>query len=104
MNGIIIIGEPRTGKTTLAELLYNKFRCKIIHSDFERKAMDTVFEDLDVKNNPKFIEYLKIIFTKSQEYTRNYIIVLEVTYIKPKDIYDHFDKTKNFVVCLGVTI
>ena len=45
MKSIIIIGEPRCGKTTLANELYDKLNCQIIHGDCERVSLSLAFPE-----------------------------------------------------------
>lgn len=102
MKSIIIIGEPRCGKTTLANTLYDKLKCQIIHGDCERTALDITFKELNIKQNKKFIKYLEVLLRKQQRDSK-YNVILESTDIKPKDIKENFDIENNIIICLGVT-
>lgn len=102
MKSIIIIGEPRCGKTTLSNVLYDKFKCQIIHGDCERVSLSLAFPELNIKKNPNFVKYLEILLRKQQRDSK-YSVVLESTDIKPKDIVSTFNVDDNIVVCLGVT-
>lgn len=101
MKSIIIIGEPRCGKTTLANALYDKLNCQIIHGDCERVSLSLAFPELNIKENPKFVKYLEILLRKQQRDSK-YSVILESTDIKPKDIIETFSLDNNIVICLGV--
>jgi hypothetical protein len=102
MKSIIIIGEPRCGKTTLANVLYDRLNCQIIHGDCERVSLSLVFPELNIKENPKFVKYLETLLRKQQRDSK-YSVVLESTDIKPKDIIETFNPNNNIVICLGVS-
>lgn len=55
MKNIIIIGTPRCGKTTLANMIYDKLKCQIIHGDCERVSLDLAFPELNIKTNKNFL-------------------------------------------------
>lgn len=102
MKSIIIIGEPRCGKTTLANELYDKLNCQIIHGDCERVSLSLAFPELNIKENPKFVKYLEILLRKQQRDSK-YSVILESTDIQPRDIAETFNLDNNIVICLGVT-
>ena len=74
MKSIIIIGEPRCGKTTLANALYDKLNCQIIHGDCERVSLSLAFPELNIKENPKFVKYLEILLRKQQRDSKYSVI------------------------------
>ncbi len=103
MKNIIIIGQPRCGKTTLANMLYRKYKYQIIHADCERVALDLAFPELNIKNNELFPKYLEILLRKNKRDNRNnFSVILEGTDIKISDIMKYFNLNENIVICLGV--
>lgn len=105
MKNIIIIGTPRCGKTTLANMLYDKIKCQIIHGDSNRIAIDLTFPELNIKNNKEFCKYLEILLRKEHRDNKyKYPMVLESTDITPEDIEKYFDKKNNIIICLGTTL
>ena len=105
MKNIIIIGTPRSGKTTLANMLYGKIKCQIIHGDCERLAIDLTFPELHIKENKNFCKYLEILIRKQHRDNKyKYPIILESTDINPEDIDNYFNKDNNIIICLGTTL
>ena len=53
MKNVIIFGEPRSGKSTLANMIVDKFNYQVIHVDAIRDTFKTIypelFKDVDIK-------------------------------------------------------
>lgn len=51
MKNIIIIGRPRAGKSTLANMIADKFNYQIIRTDAVRNTFKTVFPELNIRSH-----------------------------------------------------
>ena len=102
MKNIIIIGTPRCGKTTLANMIYDKIKCQIIHGDYQRIAIDLAFPELNIKTNKNFSKCLEILVRKYHRDNKyKYPVILESTDITLEDIDKYFDKDNSIIICLG---
>ena len=59
MKNVIIFGEPRSGKSTLANMIVDKFNYQVIHVDAIRDTFKTIYPELNIApdiaiNNKKF--------------------------------------------------
>ncbi len=89
MNGKVIIigGNKRAGKTTLSNLLHNKYNFNQYNFDMLLDSIETTFEDLDDGNDDKYIELLDNMINRSLEDAKNYGINTLYEYIfTPKQI------------------
>lgn len=59
MKNIIIIGRPRSGKSTLADIISEKYNYQIIRTDCVRAAFKDVFPELNI--GPGTAIYLSLI-------------------------------------------
>lgn len=51
MKNIIILGEPRCGKSTLANMIVDKFNYQVIRIDALRDTFQTIYPELDIAPN-----------------------------------------------------
>lgn len=108
MKNIIIIGPPRAGKSTLANLLANKYHYQILRGDTLRKAFHLVFPELNISSKTaihhelfkKFIsEYLNL----NVSYPRSrYAYVLESCDITIEDYQKYLQNDNTFLCVLGL--
>lgn len=104
---ILIFGEPRSGKSTLTDMIFKKFGYQIIRSDCERNALKEIFPDLNISpktaiNSKKFQLYLKqLIFQYWRDGRDKVGIVLEGTDTSVEDCYEIFNDKNNIIIYLG---
>ena len=48
MKNIIIFGEPRSGKSTLANMIIDKFNYQVIHVDAVRDTFKEIYPELNI--------------------------------------------------------
>ena len=110
MKNIIIGGTVRAGKTTLANLIYKKFKCSKVESDTIVNAFDKVFPELGIthkkaslareKYEPFLFEVLNG-FCRDLKYCSN-ITVFPGSQFLPENL-SRYEKLDKFVVIfLGV--
>lgn len=109
MKNIIILGSARSGKSTLAKMIHEKYNYSIISIDSFVTALQDTFPNLGITHSntdnkfkilPLFVfSYMKKII---KEYP-NQKFVLEGWHVYPKDIYKLFKNEDAKIVCLGYT-
>lgn len=109
MKNIIILGAARSGKSTLSEILHEKYNYSIISIDSFVSAIQDNFLELGITHSntenkfkllaPFVYSYMKKIIN---EYP-NQKFVLEGWHVYPKDILHLFKKEDIKIVCLGYT-
>lgn len=109
MKNIIILGAARSGKTTLAKILHEKYNYSIISIDSFVSALNDSFPTLGITHSntadkfkllPPFVySYMKKIIN---EYP-NQRFVLEGWHVYPKDIQNLFKNEDIKIICLGYT-
>ena len=93
---IIIAGAPRSGKSTIAELLARKYNYQHISMDSILAAIENVFPETKINTNNETLENTKFISSKvasfiynmmkSGEYDeRNYGVIIDVCQLLPSD-------------------
>lgn len=104
---IFIFGEPRSGKSTLASMITNKFGYHIIRSDCERNTLKKIFPDLNINSKTalssrEFQLYLShLIFEYQRDGRNKYGIVLEGTDTSVCDCNELFNNGDNIIYYLG---
>lgn len=104
---IFIFGEPRSGKSTLANMIVDKFGYHIIRSDCERNALKENFPKLNINSktalsNKDFQLYLKqLVFQYQRDGRNQYGIVLEGTDTSVTDCNELFHDGDNIIYYLG---
>lgn len=104
---IFIFGEPRSGKSTLANMIVDKFGYYIIRSDCERNSLKEIFPSLSISSktaisNKEFQLYLKqLIFQYQRDGRYKKGIVLEGTDTSVSDCNELFNNDDNIIYYLG---
>lgn len=104
---ILIFGEPRSGKNTLTNMIFEKFGYQIIRSDCERDVLKEIFPKLNIDSktavyNKSFKLYLKeLIFQYWRDGRDKFGIVLEGTDTSVKDCNEIFNDENNIIIYLG---
>ncbi len=95
MKNVIIMGRPRSGKSTLATMLADRYNYQIIRTDAIRNSFRDVFPEMNIKahtaiKSEKFQKFVKHFFDYSVKSARNnnFKFVLEGCEITPKDCKD----------------
>lgn len=103
MKNIIIIGRPRAGKSTLANMIVDKYKYQIIRTDTIRNTFKEVLPELDI-NQYKAIESKKFqIFCKRflywnlKEARNKYGYVIEGCETSVKDCKELYDDGENLI-------
>lgn len=109
MKNIIIIGSPRSGKSSLANLLVDQYGYQIIRTDTVRKAFHYVFPNLNITsktaiNHKSFKKFIYHFFNMSITYHRNkYPYILESCDITIKDYQEMFETEDTLLCVLGLS-
>lgn len=107
MKNIIIIGRPRSGKSTLANKIADKFHYQIIRTDCIRDAFYSIYPEMKIGPNTgikdeRFQEYLKKHFEYALEESRyQYGYVMEGCETSPKTCKELYDDENNLIYVLG---
>jgi len=84
---VIIAGNKRAGKTTLTNLLHDKYNFNYYNYDMLLDSIESSFPDLADKNDDKYIELLNNMVERSLEDANNYGISTVYEYIfTPKQL------------------
>ncbi len=104
MKNLIILGKPRSGKTTLAEQINKQYNMGIISTDCLRSAFFRFFPEngiglgvptSDEKLTPWLMDFVNIQSSRSLKY------VIEGCECSPRMVFKHVDHEKFKIVCLG---
>lgn len=104
---IFIFGEPRSGKSTLANMIVEKFGYYIIRSDCERNSLKEIFPNLSINSktaisNKEFQLYLKqLVFQYQRDGRYKKGIVLEGTDTSVSNCNELFNNENNIIYYLG---
>lgn len=104
---ILIFGTPRSGKSTLANMIFEKLKYQIIRSDSERHALKEVFPDLNINaktasKSKEFQLYLKSLLKQSEYINKDrFGIVLEGANTSVIDCNELFNNGNNLIYYLG---
>ncbi len=107
MKNIIIFGVPRSGKSTLANMIVDKFHYQVIRVDALRDTFLTIFPELNIApnratENEKFQLFLQEYLKKNVGEERNkYGYVLEGCETTPADCHRLFQNENNLVYYVG---
>lgn len=108
MKNIIIIGCPRAGKTTLANMLCKKMNYKIISTDSLVSAFEQNFPQIGITRKDGFREKSKkmvpFIYTYLKKYKEDYPnerFIIEGCQLMPYHIMNTFDRNEFECICLG---
>lgn len=89
---ILIGGNKRAGKTTLSNLLHNKYNFNQYNFDMLLDSLETTFKELDDGNDNKYIELLDNMINRSLADAKSYGISTIYEYIFTPD---QISKLKN---------
>lgn len=107
MKNIIIIGWPRTGKSTLANMISDKYNYQIIRTDTVRKAFKIVFPELNIKPytaiySKEFQMFIKELLNSNIKHAKGkYGFVVEGCETSVKDCKELYDNKNNLIYVLG---
>lgn len=107
MKNIIIIGRPRAGKSTLANMIADKYNYQIIRTDAIRNTFRDVFPELNIRpntaiNNKKFQKFcLEFLKWNIKESNYKYGYVLEGCEMSIKDCKKLYDNCDNLIYVLA---
>lgn len=111
MKNILIGGTVRAGKSTLANLIRNKFKYSLVESDTIVNAFDVVFPELEIthkkveltreKYKPFLFEILNG-FCRDLKYNSNVTIFPGAQFL-PQQINEYPKKDKYIVIFLGIS-
>lgn len=107
MKNIIILGRPRAGKSTLANMIADKYNYQIIRTDTIRGSFKDVFPELNIKSytaidNKEFQLFCKTYLERNSRQPRNkYGYVMEGCEMHVKDCKELYDNGDNLIYCLA---
>lgn len=108
MKDIIIIGCPRSGKTTLANMLQKQINYQIISLDSLVYAFEQNFPQIGISRKGSFHEKSQKIVPFLSKYIKNYKLdypnqnfIIEGCQMTPYDIIQKFDIRQIKCICLG---
>ena len=86
---VILAGNKRAGKSTLALLLHKKYNYNYINFDYLLDSIESTFSELEDGNDDKYIKLLEEMVKRSLEDSNNYNISTVYDYIfTPKQLSD----------------
>lgn len=107
MKNIIIIGRPRAGKSTLANMIADKYKYQIIRTDTIRQTFADIYPDLKIDKytaiqNEKFQMFCKeFLYLNIIEARNKYGFVLEGCEIYVNDCKKLYDNEDNLIYVLA---
>lgn len=107
MKNILILGQPRSGKSTLANMIAQKFNYQIIHIDNLRDALNSTFPELNINpfnaiESSKFQSFLKSFYDENCNNERNiYNYVLEGCDVSVYDCNRLYNTGENIIYFLA---
>lgn len=93
---IIIAGNKRAGKTTLTQMLHQRYNYNYYNFDMLLDSLETTFKVLQDKNDDKYVALLNEMVKRSLEDAKNYGVNTIYEYIFTPEQLNHF-KYKNEV-------
>lgn len=108
MKNIIVIGPPRAGKSSLTNLLADKYNYQIIRGDTLRKAFEVTFPELDISaitaiNHNSFKKYICKFLDLNLKYPRNiHAYIIESCDITIEDYQRYFENENTILCVLGL--
>lgn len=102
MKNIMLIGVSRSGKSTFAKMLHDKYNYNIIHGDMIKASFQNNIKNIsgtELKEEKNYRNFIKDIFKNEVKYNEiNYAI--DTVDIFPSDITN--EEKENFVIyCFG---
>lgn len=108
MKNIIILGEPRSGKSTLANMIIDKFNYQVIHVDAVRDTFKEIYPELNIApdiaiNNKKFQLFIQEYLNRNtkQEERNKYGYVVEGCETSVDDCNRLFNTDENIIYYLA---
>ena len=108
MKNIIIFGEPRSGKSTLANMIIDKFNYQVIHVDAVRDTFKEIYPELNIApdiaiNNKKFQLFIQEYLNRNtkQEEKNKYGYVVEGCETSVDDCNRLFNTDENIIYYLA---
>ena len=108
MKNIIIFGEPRSGKSTLANMIIDKFNYQVIHVDAVRDTFKEIYPELNIApdiaiNNKKFQLFIQEYLNRNtkQEERNKYGYVVEGCETSVDDCNRLFNIDENIIYYLA---
>lgn len=107
MKNIIIIGRPRSGKSTLADIISEKYNYQIIRTDCVRVAFKDVFPELNIGPgtaiyDKRFQAFIKKSFESNLFHSRNkYGFIIEGCEMTVQTCKELYEKDNNLIYALG---
>lgn len=107
MKNIIILGRPRAGKSTLANMIADKYNYQIIRTDTIRNTFRDVLPELNIRpstaiDSKEFQLFCKTYLEKNIKQERNkYGYVMEGCEMHVKDCKELYDNENNLIYCLA---
>lgn len=109
MKNVVIIGSPRSGKSTLAKRLFERDkRYSIIGSDEVRHSFDKVFPELEINDRcgigtkTKFPLFMnKLLTLLSRNNVRDIYYIFEGDFSYFEQAVELFDRNKNILIFMG---
>lgn len=107
MKNIIIIGRPRAGKSTLANMIADKYNYQIIRTDAIRNTFRDVLPELNIRphtaiESEKFQMFIKEFLRLNIKQARNkYSFVMEGCETSVKDCKEIYDNEDNLIYVLA---
>lgn len=111
MKNVLIGGTVRSGKSTLANLIRNKFKYSLVESDTIVNAFDIVYPELEITHKKPEItreKYKPFLFEILNGFCRNLkfnenVTIFPGSQFLPRHIYEYSKKDKFIVIFLGVS-
>lgn len=107
MKDIIILGKPRSGKSTLADRLVDRYGYQIIRMDALRNAFRDIFPELEIApntaiNNEKWYEFLEKYYERLKRCSRyQHKFIIEGCEMHVKKCVELFSDKDNLIYVLG---
>ena len=106
MKNLLIIGTPRSGKTSLANIFCDELGFSLVSIDVIVSAFAKTFPELELhlepeKSEKKLAPYIFAYMKAIVEEIPNRNFVVEGCHISPKNAFDNVDASKYKIVCLG---
>ena len=108
MKNIIIFGEPRSGKSTLANMIVDRFNYQVIHVDSIRDTFKKIYPELDIApdraiKNKKFQLFLQEYLYRNtiKEERNKYGYVMEGCETSVCDCNELYNNDNNIIYFLG---
>lgn len=107
MKNIIILGRPRSGKSTLANLLVEKYNYQIIRLDALRDSLTKIYPELNITpdsaiEDKKYFQYInKFLEYREVEDRGRYLYAIDGCDIKLEDCNKIYNSKKSLIYILA---